>query len=397
MTKGTMNAKGVFFALQSGSEKGKKCYKRTFVSERGAKITERGITWLGSVKTHRNMFGNLRKISLTMSFSFTWIIVFFAVLWLLIGTLFRYLWQGLKWLGRKIKNFFVTLWECILIIKFWCFRPKFGKSEKPKKNHQGIWWTLAVILLAILFCWAYRSCTSTEEANPVAAIEYYGEDDAKLNDVLYETAIPAACRLKGYLDGFQTEAKPIGNGRYVLMLGVSEVNGKWIEKDAKIAKSDIYPEMEKYLLAKKDVFVSSVRKRLDPQQMIALQLVNLRMGTTGFSGRLADGTPSQKRNESELVTALNNEEIVDRLFRLPGTKAENVDNQESLKYFWVLYQIYSGNLDVNDVYSFPMQSYLNIPLKDMYENDSPIWNDSLAKRLAKGKNPSFKDSGVMPD
>lgn len=393
MNKGTMNAKGVFFALQS--EKGHRFYKRTFVSERGAKITERGISWLGSVKTHRNMFGGLRKISLTASFGFTWIIVFFAVLWLLIGSFFRVLWGALKWLGRKIKKFFVTLWECILIMKTWCFRPDFNEPEKPKKNHQGIWWTLAVILLAILFCWAYRSCTSAETPQPVAAIEYYGEDDAKLNDVLYETAIPAACRLKGYLDGFQTEAKPIGNGRYVLMLGVSEVNGKWIEKDAKIAKSDIFPEMEKYLLAKKDVFVSSVRKRLEAKQMIALQLVNLRMGTTGFSGKLSDGSP--KRNASELVTALNNEEIVDRLFRLPGTKAENVDNQESLKYFWVLYQIYSGNLDVNDVYSFPMQSYLNIPLKDMYQNDSPVWNDSLAKRLAKGKNPSFKDSGVMPD
>lgn len=388
-----MSAKGVFFALQS--EKGHKLYKRTFVSERGAKITERGITWLGAIKTHRNMFGNLRKISLTISFSFTWIIVFFAFLWLLIGSLFRVLWDALKWLGRKIKKFFVTLWECFCIMKVWCFRPNFNEPEKPKKKHQGIWWTLAIILLAILFCWVYRRCTSTEEAKPVVAVEYYDENDVEINDALYDACIYDACRLKGYLDGFQTEAKPIGNGRYLLMLGVSEVNGKWIEKDAKIKKSDIYPQMEQYLLAKKGIFVSSVRKCLDAEQMIALQLVNLRMGTTGFSGKLSDG--SLNRNESELVTALNNEEIVTRLFRLPGTNAESLGNQESLKYFWVLYQIYCGNLTIDQVYSFPMQSYLNIPLNEMYENDNPVWNDSFAKRLAKGKKPSFKDSGVMPE
>lgn len=392
MEKGIMNAKGVFFALQS--ESGHHFYKRVFVSERGSKITERGITWLGSVKTHRDMFGGLRKISLTVGFGFTWITAFFAILWLLIFSLFRVLWDGLKWLGRKIKKFFVTLWECFAIMKVWCFRPNFGKPEKPKKKHQGIWWTLAVILLAILFCWAYRSCTSTKDAEQVV-VEYYDEDDVEINDALYDACIYDACRLKGYLDGFQTEAKPLGNGRYVLMLGVTEQNGKWIEKDAKIAKSDIYPQMEKYLLTKKKIFVSSVRKCLDAKQMIALQLVNLRMGTTGFSGKLSDGSLS--RNEAELVTALNNEEIVTRLFRLPGTKAENVDNQESLKYFWVLYQIYCGNLTVDEVYSFPMQSYLNIPLNEMYENDSPVWNNTFAKRLAKGKNPSFKDSGVMPE
>lgn len=395
MNKGTMNAKGVFFALQS--ESGHRFYKRTFVSEQGSKITERGITWLGAIKTHRNMFGNLRKISLTISFSFTWIIVFFSILWLLIGSLFRALWRGLKWVGRKIKNFFVIFWNCLTIIKAWFFRPNYAKPEKQKKGNQGIWWTLVVILLAILFCWVYRSCTSTEEDKALAAVEYYDEADAEWNDALYDACIYDACRLKGYLDSFQTEAKPIGNGRYLLMLGVTEQNGKWIDKDAKIAKSDIYSQMRQYLLSKKDVFLSAISKNLDSKEMIALQLVHLRMGTTGFSGRLADGTPSQKWNESELVKALNNEEIVTRLFRLPGSNAENIDNQESLKYFWVLYQIYSGNLSVDDAYLFPIQSYLNIPLQDMYVDDYPVWNDSLVMRLTKGTARSFKASGVMPE
>lgn len=388
MNKGTMNAKGVFFSLQS--EKGHKFYKRTFVSEQGSKITERGITWLGAVKTHRDMFGNLRKISLTANFGFTWIIGFFTMLWFFIGIFFIVLWDGVKWGGRKIRQFCHR-------IKAGRFRPDFDKSKKQKKNHQGIWWTLMIILLAVLFCWWYRNGATTENVEPVATIEYYNESDAEINGELYGACVYDACRLKGYLDGFQTEAKPIGNGRYLLMLGVTEQDGKWIEKDAKIAKSDIYPQMEKYLLAKKSIFISSIRKRLTSQQMIALQLVHLRMGTTGFSGRLSDGKPSKTRNESELVKALNNEDIVARLFRLPGTNAENLDNSESLKYFWVLYQIYCGNLTVDEVYSFPMQSYLNIPLSEMYENDCPVWNDSLAKHLANGKTQSFNASGVMPD
>ena len=88
---------------------------------------------------------------------------------------------------------------------------------------------------------------------------------------------------------------------------------------------------------------------------------------------------------------------VTRLFRLPGSNAENIDNQESLKYFWVLYQIYSGNLSVDDAYLFPIQSYLNIPLQDMYVDDYPVWNDSLVMRLTKGTARSFKASGVMPE
>ena len=395
--RGTMNAKGVFFSLES--ESGNKFYKRVFVSEKGSKITERGITWLGAVQTHRNMYGSLRKISLSVNFGFTWIIALFGILGLILWAVAKAICFAFCWLIRKIGDFFNLLWKAILAIIAWFFRPKLKspKEKKPQKpmNLRWLGWLLLALALLALLLFLLKDCGGKKET--VIEPEYYTQSDADYNSQLYDECIYDACKIKGYLDGFQTKAKPLGNGRYVLLLGISEQNGQWITKDAAVSKSNIYQKTKEYFLSKKNVFLSSVHKRLEPQQMKALMLVHLRMGSTGFAGKLIDGTPSQIRSESDLVKAINNQEIITRLFRLPGTEAKTEANKESLQYFWVLYQIYCGNLSVDEVYSFPMQSYLSIPLNDMYEEDYPVWKGNFKQRLNNGLEKSFKASGVMPE
>lgn len=397
--KGLTNAKGVFFSLQS--ESGNKCYKRVFVSEKGSKITERGITWLGAVQTHRNMYGGLRKISLSVNFGFTWIIVLFGILGLILWSIAKAFFFAFCWLIKKIGGFFNLLWKAIQAIIAWFFRPKLKtpkekKPEKPKKSRDyRWWWLLLTLLILVLLIFLFKDCGGKQEN--LVEPEYYTISDAEYNSQLYEECIYDACKVKGYLDRWQTKAEPIGNKRYVLLLGISEQNGQWITKDAKVSKSNIYPKMREYFLAKKDIFLSSVCKRLEPQEMVALMLVHLRMGSTGFAGKLIDGTPSEIRTESDLVKAINNQEIISRLFRLPGTEAKTEANKESLQYFWVLYQIYSGVLSVDDVYNFPIQSYLGIPLNEMYEEDCPVWRGNFKERLNHGPEQSFKASGVMPE
>lgn len=395
--RGTTNAKGVFFSLES--ESGNKFYKRVFVSEKGSKITERGITWLGAVQTHRNMYGSLRKISLSVNFGFTWIIALFGILGLILWAIAKAICFAFCWLIRKIGHFFNLLWKAILAIIAWFFRPKLKtpKEKKPQKpmNLRWLGWLLLALALLALLLFLLRGCGDKKET--VIEPEYYTQSDADYNSQLYDECIYDACLVKGYLDGFQTKAKPLGNGRYVLLLGISEQNGQWITKDAAVSKSNIYQKTKEYFLSKKNIFLSSVHKRLEPQQMKALMLVHLRMGSTGFAGKLIDGTPSQIRSESDLVKAINNQEIITRLFRLPGTEAKTEANKESLQYFWVLYQIYCGNLSVDEVYSFPMQSYLSIPLNDMYEEDYPVWKGNFKQRLNNGPEKSFKASGVMPE
>ncbi len=395
--RGTTNAKGVFFSLKS--ESGNKFYKRVFVSEKGSKITERGITWLGAVQTHRNMYGSLRKISLSVNFGFTWIIALFGILGLILWAIAKAICFAFCWLIRKIGHFFNLLWKAILAIIAWFFRPKLKtpKEKKPQKpmNLRWLGWLLLALALLALLLFLLKDCGGKKET--VIEPEYYTQSDADYNSQLYDECIYDACKIKGYLDGFQTKAKPLGNGRYVLLLGISEQNGQWITKDAAVSKSNIYQKTKEYFLSKKNVFLSSVHKRLEPQQMKALMLVHLRMGSTGFAGKLIDGTPSQIRSESDLVKAINNQEIITRLFRLPGTEAKTEANKESLQYFWVLYQIYCGNLSVDEVYSFPMQSYLSIPLNDMYEEDYPVWKGNFKQRLNNGLEKSFKASGVMPE
>lgn len=395
--RGTTNAKGVFFSLES--ESGNKFYKRVFVSEKGSKITERGITWLGAVQTHRNMYGSLRKISLSVNFGFTWIIALFGILGLILWAVAKAICFAFCWLIRKIGHFFNLLWKAILAIIAWFFRPKLKtpKEKKPQKpmNLRWLGWLLLALTLLALLLFLLKDCGGKKET--VIEAEYYTQSDADYNSQLYDECIYDACKIKGYLDGFQTKAKPLGNGRYVLLLGISEQNGQWITKDAAVSKSNIYQKTKEYFLSKKNIFLSSVHKRLEPQQMKALMLVHLRMGSTGFAGKLIDGTPSQIRSESDLVKAINNQEIITRLFRLPGTEAKTEANKESLQYFWVLYQIYCGNLSVDEVYSFPMQSYLSIPLNDMYEEDYPVWKGNFKQRLNNGLEKSFKASGVMPE
>ncbi len=394
--RGTTNAKGVFFSLES--ESGNKFYKRVFVSEK-SKITERGITWLGAVQTHRNMYGSLRKISLSVNFGFTWIIALFGILGLILWAVAKAICFAFCWLIRKIGDFFNLLWKAILAIIAWFFRPKLKtpKEKKPQKpmNLRWLGWLLLALALLALLLFLLKDCGGKKET--VIEPEYYTQSDADYNSQLYDECIYDACKIKGYLDGFQTKAKPLGNGRYVLLLGISEQNGQWITKDAAVSKSNIYQKTKEYFLSKKNIFLSSVHKRLEPQQMKALMLVHLRMGSTGFAGKLIDGTPSQIRSESDLVKAINNQEIITRLFRLPGTEAKTEANKESLQYFWVLYQIYCGNLSVDEVYSFPMQSYLSIPLNDMYEEDYPVWKGNFKQRLNNGLEKSFKASGVMPE
>lgn len=391
--KGLTNAKGVFFSLQS--ESGNRFYKRVFVSEKGSKITERGITWLGAVQTHRNIYGNLRKIVPMFFFGFTWIFALFAIIWLIIASIFRGIWCGLVWLAGIVGAFFAFLWKIILAIFAWIYRPDM-KEKKPKKSRDyRWWWLLLTLLLLVLLIFLFKDCGNKQEIP--AEPEYYTISDAEYNSRLYDECIYDACRIKGYLDGFQTKAKPLGNGRYVLLLGISEQNGQWITKDAAVSKSNIYQKTKEYFLSKKNIFLSSVHKRLQPQEMKALMLVHVRMGSTGFAGKLIDGTPSKIRTESDLVKAVNNQEIISRLFRLPGTEAKTEANKESLQYFWVLYQIYSGVLSVDDVYNFPIQSYLDIPLNEMYEEDYPVWRGDFEKRLNRGSERSFKASGIMPE
>jgi hypothetical protein len=410
-TRGMTNAKGIFFQLKEEKvNRIWKSYKRVYTTDKGSKITERGFTWLGSIQTHRNMFGRLRRVSFTISFGFLWVIAAVQILWLLLQLLGQGLWwllkkigQGIAWVGRKLWQGLKWLWLLIVAFVIWLIAKFKGrkkenkpeeKAEKQPRNLKWLWWTLGVLLLAILVCGLFRACDSKEQ-NTVEPI-YYTEQDEVDNASLYDDCIYDACCVKGYLDGYQTKAKPLGKKRNLLMLGVSEVNGQWIKKDATIEKSAIYDEMVKYFADKKEIFLSSVHKKLTHQEMVALQLVYLRMGSAGFAGRLIDGSKSSVRSESELVKALNNEEIITKLFRLPGTKATAEDNKESLQYFWVLYQIYIGNLSVDDVYNFPMQSYLNIPLKDMYKEDYPIWDNAFIDSLKAGENESFAASDVMP-
>lgn len=397
--KGITNAKGVFFTLQS--ESGNKVYKRVFVSEQKSKITERGITWLGAIQTHRTFTGSLCKISLTVNFGLTWLIVLFSLISFLLASLFKGIFYALIWLIKKIGDLFAFLWSVILAIFAWFYRPnmKKPKEKKPKQPRKvrdlRWWWLLLSLLILVLLIFLLKDCSSKQET--FTEPEYYTISDAEYNSRLYDECIDDACKVKGYLDGFQTKAKPLGNGRYVLLLGISEQNGQWITKNAIVSKSNIYPKTKEYFLSKKDIFLSSVHKRLEPQQMKALMLVHLRMGSTGFAGKLIDGKPSQIHSESDLVKAINNQEIITRLFRLPGTEAKTEVNKESLQYFWVLYQIYCNVLSVDDVYNFPIQSYLNIPLNEMYENDYPIWKGDFKQRLKNGIEKSFKASGVMPE
>lgn len=370
MEKNFYSANGALYTLFS--EKTGMFYSRKYniPTKPNATMTERGISWLGSVRIYRfkGMFRNVE-----FSLSFIWLIVLFMLLWKLfkwavvmlftaIGWIFVQLWRGLKWLG-------IHLWKALrwlslllaavfawLIAKF--RRPKAEKEtiEQPKEKKPMSWkWLRWALPLAALFLivWFWPNPKSIE---PVLT-----STNKVVSVMPRQTAIARA-----YLD---QEANLLGC-KFIFNKKAQEyLKGKENNLSTFESVSDA-----SWVADVDNLLNPEVKAKLSDDQIAVITLVAMRNGRFGFE-------------QSDFLKFVNQGEYqkaVDAIWlhNADGSKMKLQD--EALRYTWCLWALGKGYVTFNELWEAPSWAYQNLNVKNLYFNRERIFKPEF-KEIMLGK------------
>ena len=278
----------------------------------------------------------------------------FGLYWLAIGLwkLLGLTWTGLCWVGVgvwSIKYWILGLLATALAV--WALTKvdwsKFKPADKPQdETPKRRWWVLALaaLVLILLSALLFRGC---------------GKDDVVVEDkteiVSVETfnaAFDWVVTSRAYLDGVQ----PGDSRTNRALVGLKFVNGESVTGKTFVGKTY---EQSVQIIAKdwRDLVVSNLNgQKLSEQQLVVVTLFAMRNGTYGF---LASDFLREVQS--------GNLDAADSMWLHMANGERRELGKEAQKYLWVLKNLWTGNLRVQELVDYPMFSYKKLSIEKMYD------------------------------
>ena len=227
---------------------------------------------------------------------------------------------------------------CILIYIRHC--------AKTQKKVDPMWiWIIGIALAVMVFLlWNNKSCINAK--TPTATLAIPSPKPAAFDNAKsFDLAVKKTCIAQSYLNGVNPRAN--------------------IEDSMRLNKSQ---------------FLALVPDNMDSYQITALYLAYDKTGKAEFTKQM-------------MLHSLSDWEIgnVGSIFYNMVESLPSSQREENLKYFWILFQLYMGNITWDDVWDFPIKSYLNLDIDDIYINNYPTWNDGFTDILYEGDNASVHE------
>lgn len=136
--------------------------------------------------------------------------------------------------------------------------------------------------------------------------------------------------------------------------------------------------------AQKSDFLALIPDNQDSNQIMGLFLAYDKLGKDEFKKQMAQHPLSDWEIEN-----------IGSIFHDMAESFPTDEREENLKYFWVLFNLYMGNLSWDDVWDFPIKSYLNLDVDDIYINNYPTWDEKFIDTLSRGFLYSTHEAGIV--
>ena len=118
-------------------------------------------------------------------------------------------------------------------------------------------------------------------------------------------------------------------------------------------------------------------KRFNDNQLAALKRYGLWCGLAGFEKSIV----CQKLQNGEAILSSD----LAKVYTANGQerKYEAKSNKEhALRYAWVLMNVFDGNITIEEVLDYPVKSFENLSVKDLYDdNGKYIFNNVIKNKL----------------
>ena len=217
----------------------------------------------------------------------------------------------------------------------------------------------------------------------------YTKKETQANAELYDECIPKAIVLMGYMNGVQLDAAKTGKGAYIMYCGVSAVKDQWIQPMDYTIRAEVYPKMQEYFADIKNAFLENLQTSLEPNQMTALMVASSRMGVGNFSKRLGKLKPE---GENGTVYAVSEDALIKEFFY-----RQSQNNVEVQQYFWTLWQVFTEQLRIKDLYELPVMSYRYLNAHKLYTKAGKPKNQrGLLLRYTNLKEKSVRREYIIP-
>ena len=237
---------------------------------------------------------------------------------------------------------------CILIYIRHC-----AKTQK-KVDHLWIWLLGIAFAVVLILFWTEKSRL---HASTFSSFCVQTPIPAKVDNAeSFDLAVKKTCIAQTYLKGIPADLEASNPGDILL----EQVNAQ---------KSD---------------FLALVPQNLDSNQIMSLFLAYDKLGNEAFKKQMAQHSLSDWEIEN-----------VGSIFFDMAESFPSSNREENLKYFWVLFHLYMGTITWDDVWDFPIKSYLNLDVDEIYINDYPTWDDKFIDTLSRGFLYSSHEAGIV--
>ncbi len=234
-------------------------------------------------------------------------------------------------------------------------KPVEQTEKQPRENRAWLYysWVSILALIALLVMLLFlKDCSWLQPVPAPVVIEQPVEvkDTVVIDEPRRDITIDAL-EVRLYLDGMQEAPVRINDTVYLYGAGI-KIYDMSVAEDGEAAIWSI-----DWLENEKNHLEGRLTRELTHEEMTGLLLVYARMGRSGF--------------RKDLLEAVNNGGTYQDKFQFEGSSFKY--NRESLQYFWVLYNVFEGELVAEEIFKLPKLSYRRLPLEAIYEDDgTPI-------------------------
>ena len=315
---------------------------------------------LGNGRVKFTLIVNFKVLGLILLILLGLALLGFVLYWLGVGVLAlaKLIWSIKMWLLGAIL-FGLLMWLLTKVNWKAINLPERKSSETKERNLKWIWAVLALLAIILLGALLFKGCDREEK--PVATVteEVTEERFREPSDwVMLDAYLSEAFNVK-YADfkKFDSYGKVLSYNERLQAFDTEAYYADW---------GRLFPYFE--------------GKRLNDNQLAALKRYGLWCGLAGFEKspvcvKLQNGEEVLASDLAVVYTAEGEERKYSR----------NSNREYAQKYAWVLMNVFDGNITINELLDYPVKSFENLDLEDMYDtNGNYIFNQELKKRLDEG-------------
>lgn len=279
-----------------------------------------------------------------------------GTIWLFKAMMPVFSWIGEHWLGILLSILGIGALVAGIISGYF---KKLWQKIKTKANGKNLWGVLAILLLLLGTFFIWKSCDKEEK---------------QTTEIVYQEAFDDVIVARAYLDGVQQE------GAQTALVGLKYIQGLSVKGMSFEGKT--YEEAKQIVAEEwRPLVMDNVQKPelLSKQQMSVIILAAMRMGPQGF------------KNSAFLakVNAGKYDEATEVLHLQKEGEAPRKVGAEPQKYFYVLRLLWKEQINISELVDYPIMSYLDIPLSEMYnQNGTHRFDAEIQKKLQSGINQS---------